>query len=79
MIYYQGYSSSSSTNNIKVRGHSWNHPTAAGTPSGMDLDKVGGNWLQSGTPHGTSKSERVPSGNNLTLAGNLLGMNLLNG
>ena len=43
MSYYQDFSSSSSTNNNKARGRSWNRPTASGTPSGMDLDEVGGN------------------------------------
>ena len=44
----------------------------------MDLDEVGGNRLQSGTPHGMSHSESEPSGNNLTLVGNPSGMNLSN-
>ena len=42
MSYYQYWSSSFSTNNNKQRGHSWNFPTASGTPSGMYLDELGG-------------------------------------
>ena len=45
----------------------------------MDLDEVGGNRSQSGTPHGMSHSESESSGNNLTMAGNPTGMNLSNG
>ena len=79
MSYYQDCSSSSTTNNNKARGRSWNLPTASDTPLGMDLDEVGENRLQSGTPHGMSHSEVEPSGNNLTSTGNPSGMNMLNG
>ena len=44
----------------------------------MDLDEVGRNRAQSGTPHEMSNSEFEPSGNNLTLTGNPSGMNLSN-
>ena len=57
MIYYQDYSSSSTKHNNKTRGRSWNRPTISGTPLGMDLDEVGRNRTQSGTPHGMSHSE----------------------
>ena len=79
MSYYEDYSSSSRTNNNETRGRSWNCSTAPGTPSGIYLDLVGGNRLQSGTSHGMSHSERAPSGNNLTSAGSPSGTNLPNG
>ena len=56
-----------------------NRPTALGTPSGMDLNEVGGNRAQSANPHWMSNSDFESSGNNLTSADNPLGMNLLNG
>ena len=79
MSYYQVSSSSSRINNDKARGRSWNCPTASGTPSEIDLDEIGANRSQSGTPHGMSHSKRAPSGDNLTSAGIPSGMNLLKG
>ena len=79
MSYYQDCSSSLTINNNKERGHSWNRPTASGTPLGMDLDEVGGNRSHSGTPHRMRHSKFEPSGNNLTSAGYPLEMNLSNG
>ena len=79
MSYYQASSSSLRTHNNKARGRSWNYPTAPGTPAGMDLDEVGGNRSQSGTPQEMSHSERASSGNNLTSAGFPFVNNLLNG
>ena len=69
----------SNTDHNTEGGWLWNHPTVSGAPSGMDLVEVGGNRSQSGTPDGMSHSERAPSSNNLTSAGNILGMNLSNG
>ena len=43
MSYYQDCSSSSTTNNNKTRGRSWNRSTASGNPLVMELDEVGGN------------------------------------
>ena len=79
MSYYQECSYSLTTNNNEARIHSWNRPTAPGTPSGMDLDGVGGNRSKSSTPHGMIHYEFEPSVNNLTSAGNPSGMNLSNG
>ena len=79
MNYYQDYSSSSSTNTIKARGQPWNHFTAPGTPSGIDVDSVDGNQSQSGTPHGINHSERETSDKNFTSAGTPSGNNLPNG
>ena len=78
MSCYQVSSSSSRTNNNKARGQSWNYPTTSGKSSGIDLDELGGNQLQNRTPHRMSHSERVPSGNNITLSGTSSGMNLSN-
>ena len=79
MSYYRDCSSSSSTKNNKTRGQPWSCPTASDTPSEMDLDEVGGNQSQSGTPHGMIHSDRASSNNSITSAGNHLGMNLSNG
>ena len=79
MSYYQDCSSSSTTNNNKTRGRSWNHPTASGNPLGMEFNEVGGDRSQSGISHGMSQSESELSSNNPTSVGNPLGMNLLNG
>ena len=79
MSYYQYCSSSSTTNNNKTQGRSWNRLTASGTPSGMNLDEVDGNRLHSDTPHRMSHSESELSGNNLTVAGSPSEINLSNG
>ena len=78
MSYYQDCSSISNKNNNKTRGCSLNRPTASCTPLVEDLDEVGRNRSQSDTPHVMSHFERSPSGNNLTSAANLSGMNLSN-
>ena len=77
--YDQKCSYSSATNNNTSQERSWNYRNTSGTPSGMDLFEVRGNRAQRDTTHGMSQSESEPSGNNLTLVGNLSGMNLSNG
>ena len=57
----------------------WNRPTTLGNPPEIHLVVLDGNQAQSSTPHGMTQSERAPSGNNLTSAGNHSGMNLSNG
>ena len=67
------------TNINTAQGRLWNRSTTSGTPSVIHLVEVDGNRVQSGIPHGMNQSERAPSRNYLTLAGNPSGMNLLNG
>ena len=53
--------------------------TTSGNPSGIHLVEVDRNRTQSNNHHGMSQSESEHSNNNLTSAGNPLGIKLLNG
>ena len=75
----QTWSYSSNTDNNTERGLLWTCPTASGTLAVTYLDVLGGNCLQSGTPHRMSHSERETSDNNLTSVGFPSGTNRPNG
>ena len=77
--YEQEFSYSSATNNNTARGRLWNVSITSDNPSGMHLIEADGNQAQRCTPHGMIQYDSAPSGNSLTLAGGLSGMNMLNG
>ena len=62
-----------------LQGRLWNISTTIGNPSGMHLVEVDRKRAQSSSPHRMSQSESAPSGNNITLVGDPLGMNLSDG
>ena len=77
--YEQEFSYSSATNNNTARGRLWNVSITSDNPSGMHLIEADGNQAQRCAPHGMILYDSAPSGNSLTLAGGLSGMNMLNG